>query len=380
VAEQCVEGEPRSSGHDPSCEPLSPVLLQLAAHPHVLRLVRSLLGEDSRLHNAGLSLVTPPPEAVGETPGTTPERWLAAPGTTLAAHLPHQDQPVNSARVWRGRAPPPTHPLSLQALWMLDDFTWDNGAFYTLPRTQRRTEHIESWATEAASRANASSAAAMRAAAARGLLPTRLVTGRAGDVAFALGSLWHAPSTSLPGQRPRLALLFEYAPSFVQPRDRYSPAVLRRHRLPEQLWPIFPLLQPHAHGQRPVPSYGAAESPSNAPWTSSTAFASNTSAAFASNSSAPFASNPAAASTANAPSSGPRAVDRVCGPQDVVSVFEWYAMARERPWCVHARTRVVLRGGVTSVPVVGLGTGSPDDEPEVIAAALEEYRMTSDCI
>jgi hypothetical protein len=373
VAEQCVEGEPRSSGHDPSCEPLSPVLLQLAAHPHVLRLVRSLLGEDSRLHNAGLSLVTPPPEAKGETPGTTPERWLAAPGTTperwlaapgttLAAHLPHQDQPVNSARVWRGRAPPPTHPLSLQALWMLDDFTWDNGAFYTLPRTQRRTEHIDSWATEAASRANASSAAAMRAAAARGLLPTRLVTGRAGDVAFALGSLWHAPSTSLPGQRPRLALLFEYAPSFVQPRDRYSPAVLRRHRLPEQLWPIFPLLQPHAHGQRPVPSYGAAESPSNAPWTSS--------AAFASNSSAPFASNPAAASTANAPSSGPRAVDRGCGPQDVVSVFEWYAMARERPWCVHARTRVVLRGGVTSVPVVGLGTGSPDDEPEVIAAAL----------
>jgi hypothetical protein len=372
VAEQCVEGEPRSSGHDPSCEPLSPVLLQLAAHPHVLRLVRSLLGEDSRLHNAGLSLVTPPPEAKGETPGTTPERWLAAPGTTLAAHLPHQDQPVNSARVWRGRAPPPTHPLSLQALWMLDDFTWDNGAFYTLPRTQRRTEHIESWATEAASRANASSAAAMRAAAARGLLPTRLVTGRAGDVAFALGSLWHAPSTSLPGQRPRLALLFEYAPSFVQPRDRYSPAVLRRHRLPEQLWPIFPLLQPHAHGQRPVPSYGAAESPSNAPWTSS--------AAFASNSSAPFATNSSAPSTANAPSSGPRAVYRGCGPQDVVSVFEWYAMARERPWCVHARTRVVLRGGVTSVPVVGLGTGSPDDEPEVIAAALEEYRMTSDCI
>ena len=365
MAEQCVEGEPRSSGHDPSCEPLSPVLLQLAAHPHVLRLVRSLLGEDSRLHNAGLSLVTPPPEAKGETPGTTPERWLAA-------HLPHQDQPVNSARVWRGRAPPPTHPLSLQALWMLDDFTWDNGAFYTLPRTQRRTEHIESWATEAASRANASSAAAMRAAAARGLLPTRLVTGRAGDVAFALGSLWHAPSTSLPGQRPRLALLFEYAPSFVQPRDRYSPAVLRRHRLPEQLWPIFPLLQPHAHGQRPVPSYGAAESPSNAPWASSAAFTSNTSAPFASNTSAP--------STANAPSSGPRAVDRGCGPQDAVSVFEWYAMARERPWCVHARTRVVLRGGVTSVPVVGLGTGSPDDEPEVIAAALEEYLMTSDCI
>ena len=261
-----------------------------------------------------------------------------------------------------------TRSLSLQALWMLDDFTWDNGAFYTLPRTQRRTEHIDAWATEAASVANASSAAAMRAAAARGLLPTRIVTGRAGDVAFALGSLWHAPSTSLPGQRPRLALLFEYAPSFVQPRDRYSPAMLRRHRLPEQLWPIFPLLQPHAHGQRPVPSYVPAESPSNAPWTSTAPFASNSSTA--------FASNPAA----HAPSSGPRVVDRGCGPQDVVSVFEWYAMARERPWCVHARTRVVLRGGVTSVPVVGLGTGSPDDEPEVIAAALEEYLMTSDCI
>ena len=121
---------------DPPCmqgltTALSPVLLQLAAHPHVLRLVRSLLGEGSRLHNAGLSLVTPPPEARGETPGTTPpeargetpgttppEARGETPGTTpvgwLAAHLPHQDQPVNSARVWSGRAPPPTHPLSLQ--------------------------------------------------------------------------------------------------------------------------------------------------------------------------------------------------------------------------------------------------------------------------
>ena len=60
-----------------------------------------------------------------------------------------------------------------------------------------------------------------------------------------------------------------------------------------------------------------------------------------------------------------------CDARDLLSVREWYALGRERPECVSRHTRVVLRGGVAAVPVVGLGTGSPDDEPAVIAAALQ---------
>lgn len=188
---QILEGEPQSAGNDPRCEPLSPTLLRLAAHPRIVGLARSLLGQSCVLHNTGLSLVS----------GGSHER-------ALWAHLPHQDQPIHSASLWQGRAPPPTHPLSLQALWMLDAFGWDNGALYVLPRTQQREEHVEAWAAHAAGTLN-STPPEMLAAAAGGLLPTRVVTGDAGDVALALGSLWHAPSTSRAGQSPRLALLFE---------------------------------------------------------------------------------------------------------------------------------------------------------------------------
>ena len=74
-------------------------------------------------------------------------------------------------------------------------------------------------------------------ALAAGLFPVRFVTGRAGDVALAFGSLWHSSSSAHWPSSPRLALLFEYAPSFVKPLHRYAPALvgrlvpLRHHRL-----------------------------------------------------------------------------------------------------------------------------------------------------
>ena len=94
---QVHEGVPESAGNDPSCEPLDPSLLLLALVPEVLALARKLFGDGFRLHNAGLSLVTPPVASAD-----------------LAAHLPHQDLPINRATVWGGRVPPPSHPLSLQ--------------------------------------------------------------------------------------------------------------------------------------------------------------------------------------------------------------------------------------------------------------------------
>ena len=60
-------------------------------------LARRLLGRGFRLHNAGLSLVTPPERAAE---------------FHLSAHSPHQDLPINAGSVWDGRVPPPSHPLS----------------------------------------------------------------------------------------------------------------------------------------------------------------------------------------------------------------------------------------------------------------------------
>ena len=71
-------------------------------------------------------------------------------------------------------------------------------------------------------------ACASTQALAAGLFPVRFVTGRAGDVALAFGSLWHSSSSAHPPSPPRLALLFEYAPSFVKPLHRYAPALVAR--------------------------------------------------------------------------------------------------------------------------------------------------------
>ena len=206
---------------------------------------------------------------------------------------PHQDQPINAATVWGGRVPPPSHPLSLQALyrlamlilptrvlclpcalyllhgpllplqalWLLDDFDYFNGATYVLPRTQQRPEHIEKWRRNASGKDLAA-----------GLFPVRFVTGRAGDVALALGSLWHSSSSAHvpPSARAspssaradegwdaarwpssaRLALLFEYAPSFVRPLHRYAPAMVAR-LVPQQHRRLFPQVGPPA---MPLPS------------------------------------------------------------------------------------------------------------------------------
>ena len=346
---QIHRGVPESAGLDPACEPLAPELLALPvrSHAHVaclrtqsrrhpppsspvcrahampprpnkstpaphgqvreplLALARRMLGDGAILHNSGLSLVS----SVSSVSSSR--------DAVLAAHVAHQDLPVNGAAVWGGRVPPPTHPLSLQALWLLDDFTYDNGATYVLPRTHTRAEHVQVWARSA----GAGGAGGGSGGAASGILPARILTGAAGDVLFAMGSLWHAPSTSSHGSSPRLALLFEYAPPFVQPRDLYAEALLRRHLPSAEARAIFPRYEHTCPSQRV----------------------------------------------------GGEACD-VHG--DVVSIHEWYTLARQRPHCLSVRSRVVVRSGGLAIPLLGLGTGGPDDDPAVIAAAIRAgYRL-----
>ena len=122
---QVYDGAAASPGLDPLCEPLDADLLRLATHGRALAVARTLLGETARLHNAGLALVFPPPHSADRPPSTDP-------------HEAHQDQPVNSAAAWAGRVPPPTHPLSVQALWLLGGFGFCNGATWSVPRSQRQ--------------------------------------------------------------------------------------------------------------------------------------------------------------------------------------------------------------------------------------------------
>ena len=312
---QVYDGAAASPGLDPLCEPLDADLLRLATHGRALAVARTLLGETARLHNAGLALVFPPPHSADRPPSTDP-------------HEAHQDQPINSAAAWAGRVPPPTHPLSVQALWLLDDFGFCNGATWSVPRSQRRPEHVELWAANGSARRIA-----------RGLFPVRFVSGDAGDVVFALGSLWHSSSTydvrcaaaaAGPGgapPSPRLALLYEYAPAFVRPLHRFRPELLQRS-VPRAHWGLFSTVDP--------PPAAAA-----------------------------LRAGDTDGGSGGCPENG-----------DVVSAYEWASWVAAAPHCVSIRSRIALRDGAGLMPVFGLGTGGPDDDPEAIATAVRAgYRL-----
>ena len=320
---QIHKGVPESPGLDPECEPVAPGLMELASHPRVVAVAKRLLGDNFHLHNAGLSLVSAPPALPLGATGGAPHAIHAFRDSSplAAASTPHQDQPIASAGVWGGRVPPPSHPLSLQALWLLDNFTFENGATYVLPRTQQRPEHIDN-----------SPGGAMRAA--DGRLPIRFAVGAGGDVLLALGSLWHGPSSSHVGEQPRLALLFEYSPGFVEPRDRYATAMVHRHVHRTEQRRLFPLWEEAcAYSVRGAAHTGAPRDHSGR--------------------------GPSASLTG------------ACAAMGLVrSVYEWPRLVSEHPECLSLQSRVILRNGGLALPVFGLGTGSPNDDPAVLAAAI----------
>ena len=109
---------------------------------------------------------------------------------------------------------PPSHPLAVQVMWLLDDCDEENGAFYFIPGTHRAARRPPSMGDSGEGDSS-------------GALPpnARQVLGGAGSVVLANGALWHgaAPNYSA---RPRVALLYEYVPRFVRPGMRFPRSVL----------------------------------------------------------------------------------------------------------------------------------------------------------
>jgi diketogulonate reductase-like aldo/keto reductase len=303
---QAVRRQPQTAGFSPDCTPLDASFFEFAQLPRALSLVRALLGDDAVLHNAGISLV-------GDS--------------TSVGIVPHQDQPLptGSPLSWRGRVPPPSHPLALQILLPLDRIGYENGATFALPRTHARAERLDAWLANGTDLLDAA-----------GLFPVRFLTAQPGDIVLLLGSVWHGASSHVRASErarasPRVALLYEYAPVFVEPVHRYPPALVERI-VPEPERRLFPLVELARGGG------GGGEA--------------------------------AAGSLAELAA---RCAD---GGVDVVSVWDWPREMRERPECVRQSTRVLLRDGRGAMPVFGLGTGSPEDEAAVIASALRSaYRL-----
>ena len=171
-----------------------PGLVPLLLHDQISAPTRLLLGDDYLLDSAALSI-----------------QW---PGSSRFG--PHIDRPFlrkPTDKGWQFSSasmplPPKEYPLSIQAVFLLDNFTAENGAFFAMPPTgwrgSSRYEELGnrtdlSWLDE---------------------MGGKTVTARAGQVILAHGAVWHG---ALPNYspRPRLAVLVQFVPRFVRPGQRY---------------------------------------------------------------------------------------------------------------------------------------------------------------
>jgi len=145
-----------------------------------------------------------------------PEPPLHASGldSVLAANL-HSDYPYGHATPFHGGAATalePQWPHTMQVLWMLTDFTEENGATLVLPGSHRTAERA------IPQRVGGAQAGADFDAFKSGAVA---VTGRAGDVMVYNGQLWHSVGVNQ-GSAPRAALLGQYLPFFMAPMEAHA--------------------------------------------------------------------------------------------------------------------------------------------------------------
>ena len=156
----------------------------LVEHPEVLALVRSILGQDCVLSDcSGTSI----------GPHTSGGAW-------------HVDVPLGQLS-----EPLPDFPLTTQNVWMLDDFTSENGATCVVPGSHR-TRKKPRWAEDS-------------------IEGEIVLTAPAGSVAIWLSNTWHRSGPNRTDQ-PRRAILSYYCRSWIKPftdfRSGMTPETMAR--------------------------------------------------------------------------------------------------------------------------------------------------------
>ncbi|MEH2292243.1 phytanoyl-CoA dioxygenase family protein [Nostoc sp.] len=122
------------------------------------------------------------------TLGTFSAHILNAGATNMGVHV---DYPY-----WTMKPPFPAYPvMEIQVIWMVEDFTQENGAPVFAPGSQKLCSlpdlaHFSKIAEK--------------------------VTGKAGSVVISHGLCWHDTSVNY-SQKPRVSILGNYAPKFVRP-------------------------------------------------------------------------------------------------------------------------------------------------------------------
>jgi ectoine hydroxylase-related dioxygenase (phytanoyl-CoA dioxygenase family) len=157
---------------------------QLVQHPTIIAVAEALLGEDMTLSSYAARILEPGAIEMG-------------------AHI---DYPY-----WAMRPPFAVRPpLKLQVIWLMQDFTADNGATMVVPKSQLR------------------GAPADAASFARESLK---VTGAAGSAIVSHGLLWHDTGQNHT-EEPRVSMLINYGAKVIRPMEpdigAVPPEVLER--------------------------------------------------------------------------------------------------------------------------------------------------------
>jgi ectoine hydroxylase-related dioxygenase (phytanoyl-CoA dioxygenase family) len=155
----------------------NPIFGTLVEHPKVLKLARSVLGDDCVLSDISANSIGPHTEGGA---------W-------------HVDAPLGQLP-----EPLPESPLTVQNVWMLDDFTAENGATRLVPGSHKRRRRPP-WAGEVMDDEVA-------------------LTAPAGSMAIWLSNSWHriGPNSTA---RPRRAILSYYSRSWVKPFSDYRTSI-----------------------------------------------------------------------------------------------------------------------------------------------------------
>ncbi|MFN8008793.1 MAG: phytanoyl-CoA dioxygenase family protein [Terriglobia bacterium] len=150
---------------------------RLVENPQVLKLARAVLGADCVLSDISVNSIGPHTEGAA---------W-------------HVDAPLGQLP-----EPLPEYPLTLQNVWMLDDFTAENGATRVIPASHKRRK---------------------RPAWAGGAMEDEVtLTAPAGSMAVWLSNTWHrvGPNST---NFPRRAILCYYSRSWIKPFSDYRTSI-----------------------------------------------------------------------------------------------------------------------------------------------------------
>ena len=211
----------------------------LASDSYVLSEVERVLGTDCIIDSTSVSIQWPGDAAFG----------------------PHVDRPFIISKKDDGHwpysttinqdgsgigLPPREYPISVQVMWLLDDFSTSNGAFFYMPNTGASSNATEfnaagdstqlnghQWTeTEKGTRHNHHHYRQHRHSHLfphRGVYPpqdqAQMVTGQAGSILFAHGGILHGAAPNM-HSRPRIAFLVQYVPKFVRPGKQYRMHIL----------------------------------------------------------------------------------------------------------------------------------------------------------